>query len=123
MATVTVLLALAAGPGFPRGSPDHRYEIELALDGAGRPDAAAWEADPTPWRARRIAPDTPPSTGDVQFDADNGWSIRFYHATADSPDAPETRFQAGADALRPGSYVSVSGPDGVEYAYRVVGVG
>lgn len=122
MATVTVLLALAAGPGFPQGSAEHRYEIDLALDPAGRPDEATWVADPAPWRARRVAPDAPPAEGDVQFDPDNGWSIRFYQAAADSPDAPETRFQTGPEPVRPGGYVTVNEPNGAEYTYRVVGV-
>lgn len=122
MAAVTVLLALAAGPGFPEGSPEHRYEIELVLDQAGWPDATAWTADPAPWRAWRIAPEATPAEGDVQFDPDDGWSIRFYRAVADSPDAPETRFQCGPDPVRPGGYMTVSEPDGVEYSYRVVGV-
>lgn len=123
MATVQVLLALAAGPGYPAGSPEHRYEIELALDAAGRPDGAAWVVDPEPWRARRVAPGVAPVEGDVQFDPDNGWSIRFYGAAADSPDAPEAQFDSGAEPVRPGEYVTVTEPDGVAFTYRVVGVG
>lgn len=120
--TTRVLLALAAGPGFPEGSAGHRYEIELALDAAGQPDPAAWLADPAPWRARRIAPDAPPVEGDVQHDGDHGWSIRFFAAAAEGPDAPETRFDCGTGPLRPGAHVTVTEPDGTSYAYRVVGV-
>jgi hypothetical protein len=123
MATVTVLLALAAGPGFPEGCPEHRYEIALALDAAGRPDGAAWAADPTPWRARRIVPEAAPLEGDVQFDPDTGWSIRFFNAAAEGPDAPETAFATGTEPVRPGEYVLVTEPDGGEFTYRVVGVG
>jgi hypothetical protein len=122
MATVTVILALAAGPGFPDGSPEHRYEIDLALDPAGRPDAAAWAADPQPWRARRILPDAAPEPGDVQYEPDHGWSIRFFGRAAEGPDAPETRFDCGPDPVRPGEHVTVTEPDGAEFAYRVVGV-
>ncbi len=119
---VTVLLALATGPGFPQGSPDHRYEISLTLDAAGRPDGAAWLAEPEPWRARRITPDAAPIEGDVQFDADYGWSIRFFGAVADSPDVPEASFDCGTEPLRPGAYVTVTEPDGAAFVYRVVGV-
>ncbi|MBR0671621.1 hypothetical protein [Neoroseomonas soli] len=119
----TVILALAAGPGFADGSPGHRYEIELSLDPGGRPDAAAWLADSNPWRARRIVPEAAPVQGDVQYDPDHGWSIRFYGASAEGPDAPETRFDCGPDPVRPGEYVTVTEPDGREYTYRVVGVG
>jgi hypothetical protein len=96
MAKVTVMLALAAGPGFPEGSPEHRYEIELVLDATGRPDAAAWAADPEPWRARRIRPGAEPLRGDVQHDPDHGWSIRFFEGAADSPDALRLRPRPGA---------------------------
>ena len=123
MATVTVMLVLAAGPGLPGGSTEHRLEIELALDAAGRPDGAAWTADPVPWRARRIAPGEEPVTGAVQYDPDTGWSIRFYGAAADSPDAPESGFDAGSEPVRPGEYMTITEPDGATLSYRVVGVG
>ncbi|WP_198370242.1 hypothetical protein [Roseomonas rosulenta] len=122
MGSVRAMLVLAAGPGFPEGSPDHRYEIDLALDAGGHPDAAAWAADPEPWRARRIAPGVEPVQGDVQYEPDHGWSIRFFGAAADSPDAPETRFECGAEPVRPGEYVTVTEPDGAAFAYRVVAV-
>jgi len=122
MAVVTVTLALAAGPGFAEGSPDHRYEIELALDATGRPDAAAWAATAEPWRARRIRPDAAPLRGDVRHDPDHGWSIRFFEAAADGPDAPEARFDCGPDPVRPGEHVTVTEPDGTGFDYRVVGI-
>ena len=59
MERMLVTLSLVAGPGFPSGCVDHRYEIELALDAAGQPDAQAWAEDPAPWRARRFRPDAP----------------------------------------------------------------
>jgi hypothetical protein len=123
MALLQVTLAMASGPGFPEGSPEHRYEIELALDAAGRPDSAAWEADPVPWRARRFAPGADPVQGDVQHEPDNGWSIRFFGAAAEGPDAPETRFDTGTEPVRPGEYVAVLEPDGAAFSYRVVAVG
>lgn len=119
---VKVSLALAAGPGFPEGSPDHRYELELVLDGAGGPDAGAWLADPEAWRAARHTPDEGAAAGDVQHDPDHGWSARFFTAAAEGPDAPETRFAFGAEPVRPGAYVAVVGPDAVELTYRVVAV-
>lgn len=118
-----VLLALSAGPGFPQGSPGHRYDMDLALDPAGRPDAAAWATDPEPWRARRIAPDADPVEGDVQHDPDGGWTIRFYGSAPEGPDVPESRLEFGTEPVRPGEYVTVTEPDGREFVYRVVGVG
>lgn len=122
MATVTVILALAAGPGFPEGSPEHRYEIALALDGTGRPDVAAWLADPAPWRARRLLPGSAAVAGDVQHDPDHGWSVRFFGTASEGPDAPEARLDFGPDPVRPGEHVTVTEPDGTTFTYRVVGV-
>lgn len=118
-----VLLALAAGPGFPGGDPEQRYQITLAFDGADRPDPAAWAADPEPWRASRMRPGEPPMQGDVQFDGDNGWSIRFFSGAADSPDAPESGFDFGADPVRLGSYATITEADGARRVYRVVQIG
>ena len=41
MERILVTLSLVAGPGFPTGCVDHRYEIELVLDAAGHPEAKA----------------------------------------------------------------------------------
>jgi hypothetical protein len=123
MALLRITLALASGPGFPEGSPEHRYEIDLVLDAAGRPDAVAWRDDGEPWRARRIAPGADPVQGDVQHDPDHGWSIRFFGAAAEGPDAPETQFDTGHEPVRPGEYVMVTEPDGTAFTYRVVAVG
>jgi hypothetical protein len=122
MAVVRVTLVLAPGPGLPESSDERRYEIDLALDAAGRPDAAAWEADPEPWRAHRVATGAAPVQGDVQHDPDHGWSIRFYGAAADSPDAPEAQLDFGTEPVRPGEYATVVEPDGSAFSYRVVAV-
>ncbi len=122
-AKVTVSLALASGPGFPDGNPDHRYELELVLDANGAPDVAAWWADPEAWRAARFTPGEEALSGDVQHDADHGWSVRFFAEAADGPDAPETQFGFGTEPVRPGGYVTVVGPEPAESTYRVVGVG
>ena len=75
--TWLVTLVVAAGPGFPQGSPEHRYEIGVTLTPGGHLDAAAWLADPNPWTARRIQPGSPPRPGDVVYDADTeSWAIR-----------------------------------------------
>ncbi len=121
MAVVT--LVLASGPGFPDGSADHRYEVELALDAGGHPDAAAWAADPAPWRARRLWPGSAVLEGDVQHDPDTGWSVTFFGADADRPDAPLHGLIRSIAQVRPGEYVTIREPDGVEYSYRVVSLG
>lgn len=118
-----VTLVVAAGPGFPQGSPDRRYEIEAALTPGGHLDAEAWHADPKPWAARRIWPGAPAQEGDVQYDADTGcWSIRLFPAPGAATDAPLHAQIQNAGQLRPGEYLTIREPDGAEYSYRVVGV-
>jgi hypothetical protein len=116
-----VTLVLAAGPGFPAGSADHRYEIEARLDAGGQLDAEAWRQDPNPWPARRFRPGEPMRTGDVQHDPETGWSLRF--DPCDGPDAVElTEPIVSAGVLRPGEHVTLRAEDGREFGYRVVGV-
>jgi hypothetical protein len=118
-----VILVLSAGPGFPAGSADHRYEIEARLDAAGQLDADAWHHDPQPWPARRFRPGEPMRRGDVQHDPETGWSLRFDPADA-APDAVElTEPIVSAGVLRPGEHVTLRAEDGREFSYRVVGVG
>lgn len=121
MQLMTVTLAMASGPGYPEGSPAHRYVLTLALDGDGRPDAAAWLADPDPWPALRIRPGEADIHGDVQHDEDGGWSLRFFGQADDRSDAPTTGL-AAHEGLRPGAYVSINEPEGEARAFRVVGV-
>ena len=119
-----VTLVLANGPGFPQGSPDHRYEIGGTLTPGGHLDPEAWLADPAPWRARRIWPGEAPRGGDVQYDADTGdWSIRLYPGPGEAADAPVHAVLRNVGQLRPGEYLTIREPDGREYGYRVVGVG
>ncbi len=116
----TVTLVLASGPGFPAGSEGHRYEFEALLDGNGQPDAEAWHRDPQPWPARRFRPGEAMRGGDVQHDAETGWSLRF-DSTAEGRELNEPLLVTGP--LRPGDYVTLRAEDGRDYSYRVVGVG
>ncbi len=118
-----ITLVMASGPGFPEGSEAHRYEVQLALDAQGQPDAAAWHADPAPWRARRIWPGEPETEGDVLYDPDTGWALRFFRGGADAPDAPLHHLRHIPGPMRPGEVLTIEEPDGRGYAFRIVGVG
>jgi hypothetical protein len=115
----TVILVLAGGPGVPDGSAEHRFEFEAALDAAGQLDAEAWQVDPRPWALRRFRPGAPVRHGDVQHDAETGWSLRVQ---ADAEGGEETEPLIGAGALRPGAHVTLRAADGRDYAWRVVSV-
>ena len=118
-----VTLVVAAGPGFPQGSPIHRYEITTELTPGGHLDAAAWLAGPAPWPARRIWPGAPARDGDVHYDADTeSWSIRLFPAEAAAGDAPLHARIHNAGQMRPGEYVTIREPEGAEFSYRVVSV-
>ena len=117
-----VTLVMAAGPGFPQGSTEHRYEIDVALDQAGQLDAAAWLADPSPWPARRVWPQEVERAGDVQHDQASGWSLRFFPASGEAGDAPPHDVMRAFGPIRPGEYLTIREPDGREYSFRVVSV-
>lgn len=120
---VRVVLALVNGPGFPEGSPEHRYELRVRLDPRGCLDAQAWHADPAPWPVRRLWPGEPERDGDVQHDPDDGWSLRLFRAEAEGPDAPLHHVFETRGPMRPGEYVTITEPDGRDYGFRIVGVG
>lgn len=119
----TVTLVLASGPNYPEGSPDHRYELELTLDRDGQPDSRAWLADPAPWVARRFRPGDPMQQGDIQYDGDVGWSLRFFgEDEAGADDAPLAAVMTLEGRWRPGEVVTLRGRGGRESAWRIVAV-
>lgn len=119
----SISLVLAAGPGYPDGSTAHRYEMTMTLDAVGQPDADAWSADPDPWRSRREWPDEVPLEGDVQFDPEAGWSLRFFRGPGDAADVPSAGLILSPAPLRPGAYLTIREPDGREFSWRIVGMG
>lgn len=118
-----VTLVMANGPGFPQGSADHRYELTATLTPDGLLDPVAWRDDPNPWPSTRSWPGEPSYRGDVQWDDDTGWSLRFFPPEGSGAydlDAPLHALVRHAGRLRPGEYVTIREPHGIEYAYRVV---
>jgi hypothetical protein len=58
----------------------------------------------------------------VQHDQEGGWSLHF-DARPDLPDDHALHCPLlSAPNMRPGEYVTVQEPDGVEFAYRIVNV-
>jgi hypothetical protein len=118
-----VTLVVAAGPGFPQGSPIHRYEITVALTAGGQLDAEAWLVGPRPWPARRIWPGAPARDGDVHYDTDTEtWSIRLLPSGGATGDAPLHAVIRNAGQMRPGEYVTIREPGGLEFSHRIVSV-
>ena len=104
---------------------DAEFLRRASLDSLGilpsAEEAKQFLADPDPWPALRIRPGVTDIHGDVQHDADGGWSLRFFGQADDRSDAPTTGL-AAHEGLRPGAYVSVNEPEGEARAFRVVGV-
>ena len=117
-----IILSPSGGSGLPEGSPEHRYELQLSLDGQGQPSETAWLADAQPWQARRIWPGDGFMEGDVQYDPDLGWALRFFRQGENAADAPLHAMIRGNVRLRPGENVTIMEPDGGENAWRVVSV-
>lgn len=117
-----VILVMASGPGFPGGSPDHRYEMEVVLTADRQLDADAWRAGGVPWPVRRIWPQSPPRTGELQHDPESGWTLRFHPLPGEAADVAPLAVIRHAGQIRPGEYATIREPDGKEYGWRVVGV-
>lgn len=117
-----IILSPSGGPGLPEGSPQHRYELSIALDAQGMPSAESWEADTAPWPARRLWPGEGLMEGDVQYDPDLGWALRFFRGGDRADDAPLHAVMQGQMRFRPGENVTIAEPDGQENAWRVVSV-
>lgn len=119
----TVTLVLASGAHFPVGSPDHRYELDLTLDRDGRLDPAAWNEDEAAWAARRFRPGDPMQEGDVQYDEDQGWTLRFFgEDEAGADDTPLAASLHHEGPWRPGEIVTLRGRGGRESVWRIVAV-
>jgi hypothetical protein len=112
-----VTLVLANGPGLPDGSEAHRVVFDAVLDAEDQLDATAWHAAASPWPAQRLWPDEPPRQGEVQHDAETGWSLRFGSTPAGRELSEPIRISG---AIRPGQYVTLIGEGGRDWSYRVV---
>lgn len=119
----SVSLVLASGPGFPQGSPEHRYELSVRLDATSHMSPEHWQADGKTWPATRLWPGEAPRRGTLVHDPEGGWALHFEAR----PDLPGDHLLhcpiRSIPFMRPGEYLTILEPDGVEYAYRIVNVG
>ena len=106
-----VTLVMANGPGFPQGSADHRYELDVTLTPGGHLDPAAWRADRKSGRRPGPGP-AAARPGDVQWDDDTGWFLSFAQANGEAAAEPLHALIRNAGQLRPGEYLTIREPDG-----------
>lgn len=96
--------------------------MEIALDRAGNPDPQAWLDDPEPWHAWLEGPDIVDRQGDVQHEDEYGWHIRMPPKGRDLDDTSSWSVSFPNGPSRPGETVTTRGPDGEDWAWRIVSV-
>ena len=117
-----LILTLLSGPGFPLGDSTRTIRLQVALDWAGNPDTQAWYDDPLPWRAWLEGRDIEDRRGDVQYEPDYGWYLRMPPAQHEPEDANSWFIQFPNTPARPGETLVTRGPDGEDWAWRIVQV-
>lgn len=110
---ITMLLAMA--PWSADGDLHDQIQMRVRLDALGRPDVAAYEADPESWIATRQQPGKPVRTGQLMR-AGEGWGLRGIRGD------DEPIWDLGLDLMRPGEVVSLRQPDGCDLLFRIVAV-
>lgn len=116
-----ITMTLLSGPGRPMGDAGRRIRIRLSLDPQGGASTEAWAQDPAPWAAWLDAPDAPDRRGDIQHDRDFGWHLRLPEREDAVDDASLWAIVFPA-SIRPGETVLTRGPDGEDWAWRIVSV-
>lgn len=117
-----IIMTLLSGPGFPLGDETRKIRMQLVLDRSGNPDPQAWYDDPQPWRAWLEGSDIVNRRGDVQYEPDYGWYLRMPPADNEPDDANSWFIHFPATPARPGETVVTRGPDGEDWAWRIVQV-
>ena len=115
-------MTLLSGPGFPLGDQTRKIRMQVALDRGGNPDPQRWHDDPEPWRAWLEAPDIVDRMGDVQYEADLGWYLRMPPVDHGPEDANSWAINFPHTPARPGETMVTRGPDGANWAWRIVQV-
>jgi len=117
-----ITLTLLSGPGFPLGDQTRRIRLEIALDPQGNPDPQRWYDDPEPWHAWLEGPELVDRKGDIQYEPDIGWYLRMPRAEHEPEDANSWTIFFPHTPARPGETVGTRGPDGEDWAWRIVQV-
>jgi hypothetical protein len=114
-----VVMELAREPGYPYGSRDHGYQLNLPLTGEGRIDEQAFAELSRACTVKRIRPGEEPRHGRLRRGPSRQWSFDYddRHEFDD-----EMGFRLGEERFVPGEYVSVREDDGTMHTFRVISV-
>lgn len=110
-----VIMLLAFGPGSPEGDVNDRIEMTVALTQQGHVDRKMYPDDPRPWTVTRSMPSGAARSGEL-IELDQGWGLRRI-GEEDDPIWP-----LDIAIVRPGEYVTLRGPGGEDFVFRIVGV-
>ncbi len=110
-----IRLDLAPTPGFPKGSPGRSYLLQVPVDSNGDIDAAELERYPTRATVRRFWSSEPDEYGKI-VRAEGQWQLHYDRKIG------EAIFRLGPEALQLGGEVTIEGPDGAAFRFRVTSV-
>ena len=111
----TIRLELARNHDFPNGSRDRGYEFSAPLTPDGHIDAEAFGKLRSACKVRRFWPGEDDKTGSLHHTRDHKWVFSYAPGEADD----EAFYRLDRHVFRPGEYVTIREPDGVDHTFRV----
>lgn len=113
----TVRMLLARNPGFPEGSNERGYELQVPLTPEGHLDVETWRQRRRDCTVRRFWKNEPDRLGEL-IHGRHGWAFSYEPGEAD--DEPLHRLEG--HLFRPGEYVTVRETNGESLVFRIVSV-
>ena len=114
MTWTTIRLELARTADFPNGSAARSYVMRLPLGGDGLIDEQEYRHHPELATVRRFWPNEPDRHGFLLRTAD-GWALSYQPGEEDD----EILFRLDAHSIKPGSYLTLTEPDGERLPFIV----
>ena len=114
MTWTTIRLELARTPAFPNGSAARSYVMRLPLGQNGLIDEQEYRHKPEFATVRRFWPNEPDRHGWL-LRTSNGWALSYEPGEEDD----EQLFRLDAHAIQPGSYLTLTEPDGERLPFVV----
>lgn len=109
-----ISLELGQTPAFPNGSAARSHVLRLPLDDHGMIDEQAYRDHAELATVRRFWPNEPDRHGRL-LRTDQGWTLAYAPAQEDV----ERLFRMDAHAIRAGSTITLTEPDGASLPYLV----
>lgn len=114
MTWTTVRLELARTPAFPNGSVARSYVMRLPLTQNGLIDEQEFRSRPELATVRRFWPNEPDRHGYL-LRTPEGWALSYELGESDD----ENIFRLDAHSVTPGSYLTLTEPDGERLPFVV----